>query len=419
MRAFEYDVSGVVLSDCTKVVLVPMHIDTIPMVMGALQAITWRRRHVNDDSHEIAQALYQELQEVFIVNDCVTDLLAEIRDALGYLSNLACICNTTQLGSGTDSQRLIEDIYINQAHNDDVDFSGTEDANYDYGEPGETIDTERCQNAQATYHNIKDIMERCAELQLGIAGVSSSAIVALVGAFLTVPVPISIVVGLIAGLAYILLDETIQNGLAQWAAQEQEAICRIYNNSTMYGAQDDLRDLMDETIDSLAARQYIRVFYGSVLMGSMWQDNDNAGDFDGDYCLECLDIPEGCTSFLPCDMNDWTGGTLSCVGGMVQITGGSATLERDPLTVEIGTTRVRLVWTSRGTGDNQGACNVHLVRVSDSMSVSIGNTGLQDFDTVIESILTIPSWFSGSCYIKLQQANYTIEPLYWCIEPIP
>jgi len=365
-----------------------------------------------------------ERTEIGLMSECGTDELNStlelINATLGLMKE--CICDVAYW-AGKQTERLPNlDGYVDQGN---VTYANADDAQ---GEPGPiATDAARCAIAQAHYWYVYSAFtEDILPFAESSVDKLTSAIVAtatFAGLASWVGMPVAVLTSIVSVVINWAVDGSIEEFVNWLFASKDEIICEIYEGLPDY---DVASANVAAYIDVAGEPSYLDKQVLKTMMASAWhmrfvaEDQQDNGTWDeyieSDACDECdVPTPEGCVSFLPCNLDDWDGGTVSCSGTRPNITGGTSTYEGGGIAIPLNAT-LRLVWIARGTGDNQGACNVSVVRQSDQQSVLVGNTGLQDFDEIITSDLIVPSWFSaGEAYIKLQQANYTIEPLYWCI----
>lgn len=418
MRVYRYDLEGIDLEDCSKLVLLPLHVGMVPAVMGTLEALTWRSRHESDASHQIGIDAYAEMQEVFDVNDCITDLLDQMIDAL---TALQCICTQSQLDQQFNNTALTENIYNNLEGDTNVSYTGDEETNYEIGDPPTGQDQERCQRTQAVFYNLADIADRVVNLQLGVAGVSAGAMAGLIAGFLTVPIPVSIVIGLIVGITYVFIEDSIQNDLATWRGLAQEAICTIYNASDMVGASAGIHAMIDANLATVAGKTYLKLFYSSTLMGQMWQNADNWASFDGAACDECIPGDPECI-ILDCDPAKWnTFGNpswLGCEGGKPYCAGGYIRSLAGSLPVPAGDYTLEIEWTAKGDSGNAWfgvdlffTSDNYQVNIPDSQPLAVGTSRTEKWH------LYNPRPDGDEYEIQLVQATWYGVVSGWCIRP--
>jgi hypothetical protein len=299
---YKYDLEGVDLNDCTKLVVLPINAATIPAVLGTLEALAWKARHVSEESWEKGIELYEQLQEVFIVNDCLVDKLDEIVTALGAL---ACICDIAELETQTAQTGLESDIIAALQGNGDVSFRSSPVVDYDQGEvPGE-YDSDRCKRAQAIWYNINSAMRQVATINIGGGIVTLGAFVSILAALSVIALPVSIIVGLAIALVGIVYEAALSAQLDTWESLSTSGICCIYQAETMSQARACILALRDANITNVYAKQLISAFFSTTLMGHYHQQSSNIDDFDGDACLECQPLPAGCLPVEACDLADW------------------------------------------------------------------------------------------------------------------
>lgn len=416
VRVWRYDLEGVDLEDCCKVVLMPINLETVPVIMGALEVLNYRNRHVSDASHSVGIDLYQRLQEVFIVNECITDKLQLIVDALAPLVNLDCLCSASTIQKQQQSQILQEQVYYALEGNVNVDFSGTEDPNVGIGIPPSIPNSGRCKDAQAVWYNTNAIIRQTLDLQLGIAGVSSGALVALITALLVVPVPISIILGLVVGIAFVVVSEDVRSELDSWETLADVGICLIYNSVDMESASMAIHSLVDANVTNVAAQQYIKLFFGSVIMGQFWDSSSNRLTFDGTVCNDCNPATGDCYDIGACNLSEWNGGTVVCIDGFAQIRGGtSAWLSGEPI-VPLGAAWITVSWIPRAQGVPVANCEFGVERISDGQFFFLGQTGDRPIGEIQIQSWALPNDVLGSdVRLLVKQWGFWCEPKWFCV----
>jgi hypothetical protein len=412
-RSWRYDLDGVNLEDCSKLLLLPVHVGLVPAIMGTLQALTWRARHETDTSWEIGISAYAELQEIFNMNDCIIDSLDGIADNIAALQ---CICERLAEQTGSNTTIVNETVYQNLEGNADVSFTEEEDPNLGIGAVPPGADPVRCQKSQAVWYNVNDVLDRVVNRQLGVATVSSGALVAFIAALLLIPVPFSIILGLLAGIALVYITEDTRDALASWYALSSEGICAIYNSTDMSGAASAIANLADANISDPTANTMIKLFFGSTLMGQFWSSSNNEASFDGNACVDCQPGEGDCFEFYQCDVGHWDGGTVECVDGEVQIKGGTAFYEIYELDVPSDNSQITLSWIPRAEGYGFAECELALYDVNNETSYFLGKTGLQPVDVQRQDVFVVPAILdTETVYVGIKQWGFWAAPKWVCI----
>lgn len=417
-RSWRYDLDGIDLDDCSKLILLPLHVGLVPAVMGTLQALTWRARHDTDTSHEIGVDAYARIQEIFTVNDCITDLLQQIVDKMDDLSSLSCICDIANASSGYAVTEIQEQVLVALEGNTDVDFSYTENPNEPFGDVPPGNDYTRCQRAMAVWENCLSVAQSAIDLQLGVAGVSSAGLVALISALLLVPVPVSIILGILVSIATLLVSQDVKDSIVSWVSGKQTAICLIYNSVDAAGAASVIAQYIDATVANPAGAAWLKVFYGSTLMGQFWNDSSNLAGFDGQYCAPCEPGAGDCFTVEQCSVGPWDGGTVECIEGELQVRGGLSFNDDSDLGVTSASASLIFSWIPRAVGWPTAKCNVWARMSNDpDTKYDLGSTGEQPVDIQREDVFVIPSALdTEDIQIGVQQQTFWCAPKWWCVD---
>jgi len=357
---YKYDLESVDLEDCDRLLLLPINADAVPAIMGTLEALAWRARHVSDASFDVGTAMYHELQEVFNVNNCLMDSLGEIRDAI---TSLLCICTGAADARAQTATMITETIYKTLEDNTDVSYSPYTGGDVTMGEPPIIPSGERCQRSQAVWYNINSVMGDVVNLQLGVAGVSAGALAGLIAFFLAVPIPVTIVIGLIVGIAFVFVEQDVKDALDVWLTLAQEGVCTIYNSVDMLSASQAIAAMVDANISNVAARTYIKTFFGNNLMCEFWENSTNFNSFPAAFCVDCAPLPENCESYSPCVLEDWLIPDplwMVCNGGYPQIRAGYARYQEETLAVPAYDSWVKIHWIPRSDDDSPAIADFDL-----------------------------------------------------------
>jgi hypothetical protein len=329
-REWSYDLESVDLEDCGDIVVLPIPAKSVPAVIGTLEALTWRRRHVSDASHAVGVVLYERIMEVWNVNECIVDALNEIASKLAYLE---CICDgISSVASGVSNlaQRL-PDIgpWVDLG---DVTFDSVGDT---MGAPTvPSTDNERCELAQAIYLWWFDTFTTTLLPAAGATGTALVGVIVTVSAFAAVASFVALPAVLLSAIFGAVVAWGISGSVASFEnwllASKDEIVCILYNNIPDYGA---CVTALHSWIDSQSSPSFLdkQVFKSMVTEWHMtWIAEDQQENETWDaylvagQCGTCGTILDGCVSVVSYSEDDWVGGSWYDNWGPLALGGGTA-----------------------------------------------------------------------------------------------
>jgi hypothetical protein len=305
---YKYDLESLDLESCSDVMMMPIPAQALPAILGTLEALAWRARHVSDASHDNGVILYHILQEVILVNECIIDALNTISDKLDVLS---CICSGLTNQSSDDYVQTWTNIYQSVSDDARVDVTGEPVAIVNQGAEPLGFDPERCQRSQCVFDDIFGIVTTLVNLFVGGSAVTLPTLVYLAAEVIVVPLPITILSAAILGLAAVVFDVGMQDELSLWENVRQTVVCEIYQRATMKSARNYITTKIDDTV-SEPLRSLLKLFYNEPFMDLVYQNSANVDDKDEGACIDCVSYEfDEAYSGTPCATADLTGGVCN------------------------------------------------------------------------------------------------------------
>lgn len=217
------------------------------------------------------------------MNECVTDKLQLIADSI---TALQCICSGLSASYGTNRVLSDNSVITVLAGNTDVDFTGDPIIEPAIGDEPSYYDPDRCIAVQALYDSMFDLAQGIVSYGILGLGLTAPAMVGLVLAVLTVPVPVSIIATLLLSLATFIWEPELQSQLDNWATYRDTIVCEWYRA----GSIAEMRDIV---IDNAVAfggaliAPLLGVIHVGALMGLYLENSTYLTSEDGGHCWDC------------------------------------------------------------------------------------------------------------------------------------
>jgi len=307
-----------------------------------------------------------------------------------------------------------------------------------YRAPGDTLggftppptDVKRCEAAQSiwlwNYHTyteeILPFANSTADTLTAIL-VASCAFGALA---LFIGIPVAVLSAIVLAIVAWGIDGSIQNLINWFLGTKDEIVCILYSNLPDINAA---AAAVASYIDADSQLSYLEKQVMKATLASSWHyswimlDQETNGTWDAYFvsglCDFCVPPPVGCWPIGPCDLGDWSGGSVECVDDLATIKGGLTRWVKESHVPEASSYLV-VHFIPRSDGYPTARIDWGLTRVSDSTHFSV-ITGIDyPINIPVTVYASVPSQTWGvACYLDGYQQAYWAAPLYWCLQDAP
>jgi len=350
------------------------------------------------------------IDELVVAINAQTDVLDLVRQ---------CVCaNTTW--AGRDAGRLPD--VAGYVANNDVTYESVAESSGTFTDP--PTDVIRCEYAQAVwlwhYQTYTEVLLPWANstadtlTAIIVASTAFSALVAWIG------VPIAILSSLLLAVVAWGVDGSIANFTNWLWAAKDEIVCLLYNTLPDTGAA---ALALKDYVNAAAELSFLDKQVLLAMLASEWhmswiikdqEENDTWRSYlVAGQCDNCVPVPPGFFSFLPCNLDDWHNGLVECgTIGPVHKGGMSYTDKESGLVPSDGILVIHFI--PRSETHPTAKTDFGLRKVGDLVHVNVISGVDQPVDVPITVYANITSALWGNdCYVDAYQQTWWAEVLWW------
>jgi len=370
---------------------------------------------------EQLQAIIAEMEDK-LMSDCLGDLIDAINtqtDVLDVMRQCVCAISNSQgraAGALPDVNGYVD--------NEDVTYKSIDESKGSFTDPA--TDIIRCEYAQSVWYWVYQLYT---EKLLPFADATSDRLVAIIVAASTfgalagfIGVPVAVLSAIVFAVVSWGVESSINDFVNWMLGTKDEIICLLYNSLPDVNAA---AAAVSAFIDNASELSYLDKLVLKSVLASSWhytwiiKDQEVNGTWD-DYfvpgqCVLC-DAPEpGCIEFGPCNLDDWTGGTLECAYNGVLLGGGTSYWTKETC-IPLTDSYMSVTWTPREANWPEGRANFSLRRLADGQSFLVIAGIDHPVDVPVTEYGSIPAaCWNQECYFQMQQVSQYVEPHKFCM----
>jgi len=222
------------------------------------------------------------------------------------------------------------------------------------------------------------------------------------------------------------IDGSIASLVNWFLSTKDEIVCLLYSNLPSLAAA---ASAVAEYVDADVTLSYLEKLVLKATLASVWhyswimldqEINDTwRASFVPGMCDFCVPSPTGCFPIGPCNLDDWSGGMVECVGNLATIKGGQARWVKESHIPAVSSYLV-VRFIPRSNGYPVARVDWGLTRVGDGVHFAVITGVDYPVDIPVTVFAAVPSqcWLQ-ECYLDVTQLTYWGAPLYWCLQDAP